>query len=999
MSDKTYHSGLALLTILWVVIRLGAAAVAQPLGATADRPAPFADPAALDPKIPSPETVTGRAIGDGAIRYDAMVRYLTALDEASPLVTLTPYGQTHEGRALYYLTVTSQAHHGRLADIQKNNAKLADPRGLTENDAAKILDSLPGVAWLAYSIHGDELSSTDAAVQVAYQLAAGTDEATRKLRDELVIHIDPLMNPDGRERYLSQLQHLVGKVPNPDYQSMQHSGLWSAGRGNHYLFDLNRDWLMQVHPETRTRAALILAWHPHLLVDSHEMGALDTYLFDPPREPYNLELGPQNLAWRRRFAADQGRAFDRHGWSYYTGEWYEEWYPGYTNAWANLLGAVGLLYEQAGVDGAMVRQPSGGTLTYREAVHHQLVSSLANLETLRSNRRDILRDYLAERRGAVAGNGEAAAPGQRRYFVLARPADRSRFSLFLDLLLRHGIETTQSSASFDARDVVDIWGKRSDTKSFPSGTLIIDSAQPNRRLIRAILDLDPHMSDMFLNEERKDLENHRGTRVYDVTAWNPSMAYGLEGHWAADIGNVAREPATPPPPPTRIDPASRPAFGYLIDGADSDIYTAIVRLLDRGCKIRVANKPFKTAAREYRPGGLLLRRNENPADLSRLIAELTNDLMVDVTAVETALSKEGPDLGGRRYELLEQPRVAIATQWPISTTGFGHLWHLLDFRLGMRVSPFNIQSIGRLDMRNYNVLILPHSFGGSSLEAVLGKPALDRLKSWVEAGGTLIACGESAAFLAGKDRGFSGVRLRGDVLDQLAAYEEAVKRERASRHPQVQPASVWETLAPSGPPAATPPPATPPGPTPPGAPATGTTPPAPKPDGKPDAETLKREDEWQRLFSPSGVIVAAQLDPEHWLTFGLTDNALDGIARLPVLLSGSNAFMSQYPVATPVRLMEDAPPDAEKAPAPTASETTPSASPGGRLRLSGLFWPEGRRRFSSTAYATVERVGNGQVILFAGDPIFRGYFEGTGRLLLNAVILGPGMGASAPVPW
>ncbi|MHC4109161.1 MAG: M14 family zinc carboxypeptidase, partial [Planctomycetota bacterium] len=293
---------------------------------------PFVDPATLDPRIPAPESVIGHDVGETAVRYDDLVRYLRALADSSDMIKMTAYAQTHEGRTLYYLTITSHRNHTRLEAIKADNAKLADPRQLRgDAEARRILENLPGVAWMAYAIHGDELSSTDAAMQVAYQLVAGTDTATKNLRDQLVIHIDPLMNPDGRERYLAQLQTLQGEVANPDYQAMQHSGLWSAGRGNHYLFDLNRDWLPQVHPETRGRAAVILPWNPHLVVDSHEMGSLDTYLFDPPREPINVNLAESALKWRRQFSADQAAAFDRHGWSYYTREWYEEWYPGYTN--------------------------------------------------------------------------------------------------------------------------------------------------------------------------------------------------------------------------------------------------------------------------------------------------------------------------------------------------------------------------------------------------------------------------------------------------------------------------------------------------------------------------------------------------------------------------------------------------------------------------------------------------------------------------------------------
>ncbi|MHC4147627.1 MAG: M14 family zinc carboxypeptidase [Planctomycetota bacterium] len=283
----------------------------------------FVEQADFDPAVPSPESVIGHAVADKAVRYAALERYLQALAEASELVTLTSYGQSHEGRALYYLTITSQANHRRLEQIKADNGKLSDPRKLDgAGQADKLVDNLPAVAWLNYSIHGDELSSTEAALYVAYHLAAAKDPANRKLLDEVVVHLNPLVNPDGRERYLSHLEQLTGVVSSPDIQSMQHQALWSRGRGNHYLFDLNRDWLVHLQPEVRALAESVLSWNPHLLVDSHEQNALDTYLFDPPRDPINLNLSPKVMDWRKRFSQDQADAFNRYGWSYYTRDWY-----------------------------------------------------------------------------------------------------------------------------------------------------------------------------------------------------------------------------------------------------------------------------------------------------------------------------------------------------------------------------------------------------------------------------------------------------------------------------------------------------------------------------------------------------------------------------------------------------------------------------------------------------------------------------------------------------
>lgn len=910
----------------------------------------FVESADFDAGVPSPESITGHAIAEKAVRCDVLARYARTLAEASSLVTLTTYGQSHEGRALFYLTITSEANHRRLEQIKADNAKLSDPRKLDRTaQAGRLVDSLPAVAWLNYSIHGDELSSTDAALYVMYHLAAERSPATRRLLDEVVIHVNPLVNPDGRERYLSYLEQLTGVVSSPDYQAMQHQSLWSRGRGNHYLFDLNRDWLVHLQPEVRDLAGQILPWNPHLLVDSHEQSGLDTYLFDPPREPINVDLSPKVLEWRERFSADQAAAFNRYGWSYYTKDWYSEWSPIYTNSWASVQGAIGLLYEQARANAASVKQATGEVLSYHEAVHHHIVSTLANLETLRSNRREILSDFLADRRWAIADEGS------ERTFLLAPGGDVSRWKRFVDLLERQGVEVQFAQEPFEAKDVSGICGEKSTTKKFPKGTLVVRSGQPRRRMVQTLCNFDPRLSDGFLADERKELANHRDTLLYDVTAWNLPMAFALEAYWAASVPEVTVGAERPGPAVDSPEPGSKGGYGYLLDFADFDAYSVLVRLFEEKCHPRIAVKPFKMEGRDYERGAILLRAHENPTDLRDVLRRIESDFGAGFRAVDTALVEDGPDLGSGKFELLTAPKVAIATQWPVSTTSFGSIWYLLDHQLRLRVSPINIQDIGRTDLRKYNVLILPES---GNLGAVLDKEAVEKLKKWVEGGGTLIALGGSAAFAAGKDRGLSAVRLKRDVLDKLVEYEEAVEHEQSARHIDIDPAQIWQD---------------------------GT---SKKKDAeskdekgekgekgekdedkKPDVEKLKRADEWNRIFSPTGTFLTGVIDPEHWLGFGLGQ-------RLPVMFRGSNAFMSKHPVKTPVRLAR-------------AEE----------LRLSGLLWPEARQRLANTAYATVESVGRGQIILFATDPTYRMWLPAAQRLFLNAVLLGPGMGASQPLPW
>ena len=740
---------------------------------------------------------------------------------------------------------------------------------------------------------------------------------------------------------------------------MHHAGLWSAGRGNHYLFDLNRDWLMQVQPETRGRAAALLEWQPHLVVDAHEMGGLDTYLFDPPRDPFNLAMPDVAMKWRRAVSADQAKAFDEYGWSYYTGEWYEEWYPGYTNAWANLKGAIGILYEQAGLNGSSVRQAAGNEATYEEAVHHNVVSTFANLETLRANREAILRDLLTDRRAAVGEGGDFATS-----FIVEAGGDVDRFARFADLLARQGIEYKISDRDFEAEGITGFDGRHSDSKIFPAGSIVVPGRQPARRLAHALLDFDPRLPDDTVQKEREEIERGRGSRMYDVTAWNLPMAYGLTAYTAESVDTVMHAPPEAPGA-VAVDDAQ---FGYLVPFDDSDVYVALARLLEADAKVRVASKPFTHGRRAFAPGTLLLRGNEQSVDLVATLADALDGLGIEAIACDTALSDDGPDLGGQRFPLLHRPRVAIASQFPISTTSFGATWHLLDARVGLRASPINAQSLGRMDLRRYNVLILPS--GG--IGAVLNGGAQRRLRTWIESGGTLIALGGAASGLASSD-GLSSVRRRRDALDKLDEYDEAVAFERAAHAVEVDFDALWEKRTDEADVAADDedPDAT-----------TSDDEAADEsdPDAKPDdaspsraskgsPEERARADARSRRFAPQGAIVAADLDEEHWLAFGLPE-------RLPVPVAGSTVLVAKSPVATPVRLA-------------SADE----------LRMSGLLWPEARDRLASSAWATVERVGNGQIILFAHDPCFRGYWESTQRMLLNGVLLGPGFGTRQPLPW
>jgi hypothetical protein len=819
-------------------------------------------------------------------------------------------------------------------------------------------------------------------VAFGYHLIAGQDGGVPELLDQVVVVIDPVMNPDGRARILSQIEQTSSLVPNLNDASM-HRGRWPWGRGNHYLFDMNRDWIVGVAPETRGRWQGLLRYHPQLVIDAHEMGPHDTYLFYPYADPVNPNMAPSVVAWQRAFAADHSASFDSHGWAYYTREWADGWFPGYTDAWGSLSGAIGILYEQSGTAGQPLLRASGKRVTYRETVHAQAVSSLANLGTLARNRAAILGDYLADRRRWL--RPEIAA----RTFVVRPGKVPDRERRLIATLVRQGIEVYRAGESFTTRNAHGAMGEKLATLRLPEGTYLVPAAQPRGALVRSILELDTRFSSTFLARERAELERTGNSKVYDVTAWNLGQTFALDTYWI-DTPRVAQtrvasgegvgegEAATGPAAPATGASEPRPAYAWVVDGRDDASVRFAVEALERGIVVHVADDAFETAGQSFVRGSLIVRAGDNRPDLPARLASAAEAAGVAVIPTGTGRAPgEGPDLGGQHFWQLQRPRVGVLTNAPVSPADFGHVWHQIDRELGMPMSMLDLQHLGYHDLRRYTVLVLPQADPG--LQALLATHA-QTLGAWLRSGGTLIAMGDSAAMLASKELGLSQVRLRHDVLSELPLYQAAAQRELAAREIAIDEARIWDGASVAPGPAGARPPA--PGgsaaPAAPGAapgagaaraggPTAGADPGAGGP--KPDA-LVAEDDAWMRRFAPAGAILRALVNPEDWLTFGVDS------AEMPVLLLGDHAFFARGPVRVPLRL-----------------------APAARLRLSGLLWPEARERLALSAYATVERVGAGQIILFASPPSFRGATPGTARLFANALVYGPSLGASQPYDW
>ncbi len=898
---------------------------------------PFMTGEKFESTIQSPSDYLGFPLGSRAVRYSEAAAYLRYLSEHSPRVKLEVIGKTYEGRAQLNAVISSAAHIRHLEQIRSAIAELATGKSGGKTD---IIKSSPAVAMMMYAVHGDELSSTDAALRLAYQLVAGADSVSQSIRQNLVVVIDPMENPDGRERYLSQMQQWWGNVPNSDVQSVQHTGIWPRGRTNHYLFDLNRDWFILSQPETRARVNSFRKWNPQIAVDSHEMSWFSTYFFPPSREPVHPGVRPEIRKWWKLLSKDQARAFDRHGWPYYTDEEFDDWYPGYGTSWPYFNSAVGILYEQARTDGSLVKRPDGSELRFRDAVRHHFVSSMANLQTAAKRRQELLSDFARMKAAALK---PIPANATKVYYISAeRYPDRVR--RLANILREQGIRFSVASKEFTATGLKNYWNESFPRKQLPAGTLIIPLRQPLRPLVDAIMNFDQKLSRKFLQEERASLLKDKTTKMYEVSGWSLPEAFDLAAYKSSKLPgkSAATEPKIAA---LQVRNAPAGAFGWLFDASDDNGATLLAWLLDLDFTVHCAKKPFRAAGRDFPPGSCLISAPES-AEQSEALRQKADSLRVELLPVNSALTPGGPDLGGPSFVLLRQPRTAVLAGPGIRPTSFSSVWFLLDRKLELRHSILRVETMGDADLRKYNVIVLPGAGSPKSLSKIFDKDGLKKIKAWMESGGTLIAMGNSAVFLADTSRKISKVRLRRQALGELSRYAEALNWKKKELQRPVSESAVWNGAGQS---------------------AAKTS--AAKAASKPDVKVLALRDERVRVFQPRGAILRTNLNPNHWMAYGLGD-------KIPAILYSSYAFLAMDPVEVPARF-----------------------AAGRNLRISGLLWPEARRRWGNTAYTTREKVGRGQLILFADDPFFRAYFYGSGRLLINAILLGPAFGAKEGVGW
>ena len=720
--------------------------VAQ-LAAPAPQPIPLAPGVRYNPGVPTLQQVVGYDVGEKMSSPEDIQAYLKALVAAVPdRARLIEYARSWEGRPLHLLVIGSPERIARLDQVKADLRRLADPRGLSQADADRLINDLPVVTWLIHSVHGNEVTSSDAALAEAYHiLAAEGDAGVDLIRRNSIVLIDPLQNPDGRARFLSMSEQAQAATPDAHPEAAERDEPWPSGRPNHYLFDMNRDYLGLSQPETRGRVKIGLEFYPHVVADLHEMDGDSTYYFAPPADPANPYITPKQLEWLTRMGRENARRFDERGFAYFVREVFDSYYPGYGESWPIFQGAIGMTFEQASPRGLRVRREDRTILTYRDGVVHHFTAAITTAETAARNREAILRDFFDYRRSAV----QEGEKGAVREYLIPPGNDPPRLDRLADLLLLHGVEARRALEPI-----------KTATRTLPAGTLIVSLAQPASRLARNLIDPSIQMDEKFVREQERRRKKRLGDQIYDVTAWSVPLLYDLEIVPASVPTAVKTEPATLPAVAATPLPAAK--IGYLMPWGTAAAEVA-VEALKAGVRIHTADEPFTHGGRKYPIGTAIIRLSDNGPSLAATLGPIVSRHRAEIVPIDESWTDAGISLGSSQVVSLKAPRVAMAWDSPVQAGSAGWARYVLERRFGQAVTAFRTATLRQVDLRDYDVLVLA---AGNYSEA-LGEDGIKRLKDWARAGGTIIMLGEASRWATREKVGLLDTRteLRGGKPD------------------------------------------------------------------------------------------------------------------------------------------------------------------------------------------------------------------------------------------
>ena len=707
--------------------------------------------------LQSPEQFLGYKIGSRYTPHYKIVNYFKAVALAIPdMVKIEKYGETNEGRELLLAYVTSPSNGKQLEQIRQNNLALT---GL--NKSTPVLEGTPPIVWLSYNVHGNETSSSEAAMLTIFALVDPLNTQTKEWLKNTIVIMDPCINPDGRDRYVNWFNSVRGVNADPYPKSREHSEPWPGGRSNHYNFDLNRDWAWQTQIETQQRLVKYRQWMPQIHVDFHEQGINQPYYFAPAAEPFHEVITPWQRSFQTSIGRNHAKYFDRNGWLYFTKERFDLFYPSYGDTYPTYNGAIGMTFEQGGGPrgGISVLNENNDTLTLTDRATHHYTTGLSTIEVASVNASKLVSEFKKFFDDSRQGKGNI----NKAYIITTD--NRDKLNAVEDLLSKNGIEYgLMSSSIFKGMNYRT--GKE-ETGKLKKYHLAISTSQPQSVLARVLLEPSSNLSD---------------SNTYDITAWSLPFAHDVDAYAVKDAVSIKKVDsiiAKSPVPPS--------SYGYLITYQSFQGAKILAQLLKQGVKVRFAEKPFTYKDKSYDRGTLIILKNANVANLQAILSKQAETSFATIDAIETGFMDKGPDVGSGDVRLIKAPKVALVTGEQTSSLGAGEIWHMFDQSLQYPITLINATELSSIQLSDFNVVILPNG----NYKGLNDRATADKLKDFVRGGGKLIAMQKAMEQMAAGDW---EVKIKENKTEDKSEYGSLKKYDSRERDqlPESIPGAIYK---------------------------------------------------------------------------------------------------------------------------------------------------------------------------------------------------------------
>lgn len=664
-----------------------------------------------NPEIPTPESIISHKVGEWHVTHDKLIDYMTTLSSISNRFSIENRGKTFEGRSLPLIVITSPENQKNIKNIRLNHLKLTT---FENNNVSLNTDSMPLVVYQGFSIHGDESSGSNASLLLAYYLAAGKDPKINELLKNTVILLDPCLNPDGLNRFAHWVNTNKNNNINTDPNDREYHQAWPGARTNHYWFDMNRDWLPVQLPESRARIGSYNRWMPNILTDHHEMGPGRTFFFQPGvQSRVHYLTSKENQKLTKEIALFHAKALDKIGSLYFTEEKYDDFYYGKGSTFPDINGGIGILFEQGSSRGH-AQETVNGLLTFPFTIRNQFYTTLSTLEAAVEMRVKLLNYQKNFFINVKEENSKKSVKG----YIFGDEKDAAKTFHLAEIFDKHQITINK------LKDDINIDGK----KYIKETSFIIPTNQPKSKIIEAIFEKRTTFNDSLF---------------YDISAWTYPLAFNVDYGTLKSTKNFGEKVENLQLRKGKV--TAKSSYAYLMEWHEYYSPKALNKILQNGIRAKVSLQQFSLNSDEYDYGTILIpvqNQNLNEIELYDFLVKTAESSHLTIKGVNTGLTNKGIDLGSSDFKTIKKQKVAILVGSGVTSYDAGEIWHLFDQRYEMAITKLGVDYLYKTDISKYSTIILPSS------NKKLSETTIDKLNSWVRAGGVIIGYENAVKWLS-----------------------------------------------------------------------------------------------------------------------------------------------------------------------------------------------------------------------------------------------------------